>query len=158
MILLPLHYDMLSSFHIILQLRLYQKIMGLRLRKIDCLLLMYQCTQYKIHFLLNKVSFQFKALLLRELFAVQNILEMFFFSFFSVCFETDVFVSVVSKRIRNTETNQNKPTNFVISFAKQTENQPKQIEFRFVSVRTENIFCLFRGHPNLNICTLAAIP
>jgi hypothetical protein len=31
---------------------------------------------------------------------------------------------------------------------KQTENQPKQIEFRFVSVRTETLFCLFRGHPN----------
>jgi hypothetical protein len=34
-------------------------------------------------------------------------------------------------------------------FAKQTEKQPKQIEFRFVSVRTEKIG-LFRGHPNGN--------
>jgi hypothetical protein len=33
---------------------------------------------------------------------------------------------------------------------KQTETQPKQIEFRFFSVRTENIFCLFRGHPRGN--------
>jgi hypothetical protein len=64
------------------------------------------------------------------------------FSFFSVCFETDLFVSVVSKRVRN------KPKKIVFGFAKQTENQPKQIEFRFVSVRTENIFCLFWGHPN----------
>jgi hypothetical protein len=31
---------------------------------------------------------------------------------------------------------------------KQTETQPKQIEFRFFSVQTENIFCLFRGHPS----------
>jgi hypothetical protein len=35
----------------------------------------------------------------------------------------------------------------VIGFAKQTENEPKQIEFRFVSVRTEKKICLFRGHP-----------
>ncbi len=31
---------------------------------------------------------------------------------------------------------------------KQTETQPKQIEFRFFSVQTENISCLFRGHPS----------
>jgi hypothetical protein len=67
---------------------------------------------------------------------------MYFFGF-SVCFETDLFVSVFSKRVRNTETNQK----IVIGFAKQTENEPKQIEFRFVSVRTENKICLFRGHP-----------
>jgi hypothetical protein len=34
---------------------------------------------------------------------------------------------------------------------KQTEKQPKLIEFRFFLVQTENnflnIFCLFRGHP-----------
>jgi hypothetical protein len=54
-----------------------------------------------------------------------------------------VFVSVVSKRIRNTETNRNKPKKIVISFAKQTENQPKQIEFRFVSVRTEKKIVCF---------------
>jgi hypothetical protein len=76
---------------------------------------------------------------------------MFLFSFFSVCFETDVFVSVVSKRIRNTETNRKKPKKCFISFAKQTENQTKQIEFRFVSVRTEIFFCLFRGHPSFCI-------
>ncbi len=32
-------------------------------------------------------------------------------------------------------------------FAKQTEKQPEQIEFRFVSVRTEKKFDEFRGHP-----------
>jgi hypothetical protein len=57
------------------------------------------------------------------------------------------FVSVVSIPVRNTETNrnkpkqtetnQNKPKKFFWGFAKQTEKQPKQIEFRFVSVRTE---------------------
>jgi hypothetical protein len=41
----------------------------------------------------------------------------------------------------------NKPKLFVIGFTKQTETNAKQILFRFVSVRTENYFCLFRGHP-----------
>jgi hypothetical protein len=27
------------------------------------------------------------------------------------------------------------------------ENQSKQVEFWFVSVQTEKIICLFRGHP-----------
>jgi hypothetical protein len=43
----------------------------------------------------------------------------------------------------------NKPKKIVIGFAKQTENEPKQIEFRFVSVRTEKKICLFRGRPIL---------
>jgi hypothetical protein len=46
-------------------------------------------------------------------------------------------VSVVSIPVRNTETNQNKPKKMFFGFAKQTEKQPKQIEFRFVLVRTE---------------------
>jgi hypothetical protein len=134
-------FDMLSSFHIVLQLRLHQKIMGLRLRKTDCLLLKYQCTQFKIHFLLFKVSFQYKALLLRERTVYTR--DVFFLRFFGLfrnrfvcfgCFETD-------------PKHRNKPKKCFISFAKQTENQPKQIEFRFVSVRTEHFVCLFRGHP-----------
>jgi hypothetical protein len=32
-------------------------------------------------------------------------------------------------------------------FTKQTEKQPKQIEFRFVLVQTEKNIWLFRGHP-----------
>jgi hypothetical protein len=32
-------------------------------------------------------------------------------------------------------------------FVKQTEKLPKQIEFQFFKVQTENIFFLFRGHP-----------
>ena len=40
----------------------------------------------------------------------------------------------------------NKPKLFVFGFTKQTETNAKQILFRFVSVRTENYFCLFRGH------------
>jgi hypothetical protein len=66
------------------------------------------------------------------------------FRFVSVCFETCMFVSVVSIHVRNTETNRKK---YFFGFVKQTETQPKQIEFRFFSVQTENIFCLFRGHP-----------
>ena len=42
---------------------------------------------------------------------------------------------------------QNKPKFFLFGFTKQTETNAKQILFRFVSVRTENYFCLFRGHP-----------
>jgi hypothetical protein len=55
---------------------------------------------------------------------------MLLFSVFSVSFETDLFVSVVSvvsKRVKNTETNRNEPKQKFFSFAKQTENQPKQI-------------------------------
>jgi hypothetical protein len=37
----------------------------------------------------------------------------------------------------------NKPKKIVIGFAKQTENEPKQIEFRYVSVRTEKKFVCF---------------
>jgi hypothetical protein len=43
----------------------------------------------------------------------------------------------------------NKPKKLFIGFAKQTEKQPKQVEFRFVLVQTEILFCLFRGHPRL---------
>ena len=41
----------------------------------------------------------------------------------------------------------NKPNIFLFGFTKQTETNAKQILFRFVSVRTEIYFCLFRGHP-----------
>jgi hypothetical protein len=40
----------------------------------------------------------------------------------------------------------NKLKLFVFGFTKQTETNAKQILFQFVSVRTENYFCLFRGH------------
>ncbi len=43
----------------------------------------------------------------------------------------------------------NKPKIFGFVFTKQTETNPKQILFRFFSVRTEIYFCLFRGHPSL---------
>ncbi len=39
-------------------------------------------------------------------------------------------------------------TSIIFLFAKKTETEPKQIEFRFVSVRTETKYCLFRGHPS----------
>jgi hypothetical protein len=45
----------------------------------------------------------------------------------------------------------NKPNFFVFGFTKQTETNAKQILFRFASVRTENYFCLFRGHPSCNV-------
>jgi hypothetical protein len=43
----------------------------------------------------------------------------------------------------------NKTKCFVFGFTKLTETNAKQILFRFVSVRTEIYFCLFRGHPSL---------
>jgi hypothetical protein len=49
---------------------------------------------------------------------------------FSVCFDKVLFGSVVLKH-------RNKPKDMFFGFAKQTEKQPKQIEFRFVSVLTE---------------------
>jgi hypothetical protein len=42
----------------------------------------------------------------------------------------------------------NFPNFFVFGFMKQTETNPKQILFRFVSVQTKINFCLFRGHPS----------
>jgi hypothetical protein len=64
------------------------------------------------------------------------LIENVFWSFFQFVL-TKLFVSVVSIPVQNTETNQNKPKKMFFGFAKQTEKQPKQIEFRFVSVRTE---------------------
>jgi hypothetical protein len=68
---------------------------------------------------------------------IEVFLFLWYIFVFSVCFETDVFISVVSKWVRN------KPKKIVIGFAKQTENEPEQIEFRFVSVRTEKKFVCF---------------
>jgi hypothetical protein len=45
----------------------------------------------------------------------------------------------------------NKPKLFVLGFTIQTETNAKQILFRFVSVRTEIYFCLFRGHPRFSL-------
>jgi hypothetical protein len=61
-----------------------------------------------------------------------------FYSFFSICFESDLFVSVVSIRIRNTKRNR--------KFLKQTENKPKQMSFTlfFVSWTTFGFILLFR--------------
>ena len=57
----------------------------------------------------------------------------------SVFFETGLFVSVVSIRVRNTETN--RKLIFLV-----LQNKPKNN--RFFSVQNENIFRLFRGHPS----------
>jgi hypothetical protein len=73
------------------------------------------------------------------------------------CFVSYVFLSVfrfVLKQIclfrlfRKESETLKQTEKIVIGFAKQTENEPKQIEFQFVSVRTEKKNCLFRGHPN----------
>jgi hypothetical protein len=59
-----------------------------------------------------------------------------------VCYETVSFgyFDIGSKH-------RNKQKYMVFGFTKQTETNAKQILFRFVSVRTEIYFCLFRGHP-----------
>jgi hypothetical protein len=44
---------------------------------------------------------------------------------------------VVLIQVRNTESKRNKPEKICFGLAKQTEKQPKQIEFRFVFIRTE---------------------
>jgi hypothetical protein len=59
------------------------------------------------------------------------------FQFVPVCYNKVLFVSVVSIPVQNSATNRNKPKKMFWGFSKQTEKQPKQIEFRFVSVRTE---------------------
>jgi hypothetical protein len=56
---------------------------------------------------------------------------------FSVYFDKVLFVSVVSIPVWNTETNWSKVKKVFFGFTKQTKKQLKQIEFRFVSVRTE---------------------
>ncbi len=104
--------------------------------------------------------------------------DFFVFSFFSVCFETEdppkqfkreyiwIFfikfrvVSVCFGFMQNRSVcfgcfhigskHRNKPKCFVFGFTKQTKTNAKQILFRFVSVRTEIYFCLFRGHPTHN--------
>jgi hypothetical protein len=71
-----------------------------------------------------------------------------FFSFFQfvskqIClFRLFRYGSETPKR---TETNDGNKK--FIGCAKQTENELKQAEFRFVLVQTKNIFSLFRGHP-----------
>jgi hypothetical protein len=92
----------------------------------------------------------FSVMVGHEAYLFQYFYFIFLFSLFSVCFETDMFVSVVSKQARNTETNRNKPKKYIFGFAKQTEKQPKQIEFRFLSVRTEKKICLIED--TLCIC------
>ncbi len=68
----------------------------------------------------------------KKIYRFENpLIENVFWRFFwvvSVCIDTIMFVSIP---VRNTETNR-----MFFGFAKQTEKQPKQIEFRFVSVRT----------------------
>ncbi len=73
------------------------------------------------------------------------------FRIVSVRFETVLFVSVVSIKVRNTETNRKTP---FFGFTKQTETNAKQILFRFVSVRTEKLYFSFRGHPRCGVVQL----
>jgi hypothetical protein len=72
------------------------------------------------------------------------------FRVFSVCFGLLRNSFVCFGSFDTGSKNRNKPKLFVFGFTKQTETNAKQILFRFVSVRTENYFCLFRGHPSLN--------
>jgi hypothetical protein len=55
----------------------------------------------------------------------------------------DFLYRFITKRFRNTETNREI---IFLGFTEKTETEPKQIEFRFVSVRTETKNCLFQGH------------
>ncbi len=75
-------------------------------------------------------------------YTLRSIVEIFFvgFGFFRNKFVCFGCFDTCSKH-------RNKPKKKFFGFTKQTEKQPKQILFRFFSVQTENIFCLFRGHP-----------
>jgi hypothetical protein len=64
------------------------------------------------------------------------------FRYVFVCFETVLFVTIVSIKVRNTEKNQNF---FVFGFTNQTETQSKQILFQSVSVRTEFFLLISRA-------------
>jgi hypothetical protein len=57
-----------------------------------------------------------------------------------------IFCRLFLYRFETTETNQNE-LKFLFAFTKQTETQPLQILFQFVSVRIEIVFGLFQGHP-----------
>jgi hypothetical protein len=72
-----------------------------------------------------------------------------------VCFETVLFVLVISIQVRNTETSRNKPKFFVFGYTKQTKTQQKQILFRFVTVRTEIFLGLFSEHPSATPCYIS---
>ncbi len=72
---------------------------------------------------------------------------MFFFVFL-VCFGLLRNSSVCFGCFDIGSKHRNKPKFFIFGFTKQTETNAKQILFRFVSVRTEIYFCLFRGHPS----------
>jgi hypothetical protein len=62
-----------------------------------------------------------------------------------------MFVSDVSIHVEYTETNRKNLENVIFAFLKQTKKQPKQIELRFLSVQTKNIFFLFRGHHTIRL-------
>jgi hypothetical protein len=95
---------------------------------------------------------------LHYLFSEEMINILFYFILFFSKFRV---VSVCFGLLRNSSVcfgcfdigskHRNKPKFFVLRFTKQTETNAKQILFRFVSVRTEIYFCLFRGHPTSNL-------
>ncbi len=103
---------------------------------------------------------------LKKLFAAINIHFIFgyfsenlgLFRFFSVCFGLLRKSSVCFGCFDIGSKHRNKPKFFVFGFTKQTETNAKQILFRFVSVRTEIYFCLFRGHPTSNPCKPLTTP
>ncbi len=76
-----------------------------------------------------------------KMFDRDNILVFFRkFRVFSVCFGLIRNSSVCFRCFDIGSKHRNKPKILVFGFTKQTETQPKQILFRFVSVRTENIY------------------
>ncbi len=70
-----------------------------------------------------------------------------YFPLVSVCFEMPIYCF---GSFRNGSKTPKQTEKLFFSFAKQTETELKQINFRFVSVQTETKNCLFRGHPICN--------
>jgi hypothetical protein len=73
---------------------------------------------------------------------MENLVLMLLFLFFSVCFETGLFVSVVLKRVKNTETNRNKK--FLV-----LRNKPKidrnRLSFGLFRFEPTNFFVCFEN-------------
>jgi hypothetical protein len=108
--------------------------------------LMYQCTKFKIHFLLYKVSFQFKALLLRELFAVQYIRDvlLFFFRFVSKQMCLFRLFRNGSETPKQTETNRK---NVLLVSRNKPKINRNSLSFGLFRFEPKIFVCLFRGHP-----------
>jgi hypothetical protein len=113
----------------------------------------YPCIQHTAwHKFLNKQGFLHFLLILLyglALFFIWFSFHTFFRKFLKKIFLFHVFFGLFRNRSDcfGCFEHRNKPKKIAFGFAKQTENQPKQIEFRFVSVRTEYFYLFVSRTP-----------